>query len=124
VTQRSRQAAVSYYLAEQIEQTSDEQNAADPAWALRDPVHHQLSSPSGYGDSRRAGLARSAVHQVLSQGQQEIRGTLQTLKALARRLAAMPGDRSIILVSSGYYLAARPALGSDGGCRTARCIPT
>ena len=111
VTHAPAKPPFSYYMAEQIERTSDEQNPADPAWAFAIQFTINCFHLQGQEIAAAPGLARSAVHQVLSQGQQEIRGTLQTLKALARRLAAMPGDRSIILVSSGYYLA--PDLRSD-----------
>ena len=105
VTHMPAKPPFSYYMAEQIEQSSDEQNPSSPAWAFAVQLTVDCYHLTGLEVAAAPGLARSALHQVLSQGQQEMRGTLLMLKNLAARLAGLPGDRSVVLVSSGYYLA-------------------
>jgi VWFA-related protein len=49
-------------------------------------------------------LVRIAVHQVLEYGNSETTFTLGALKDIVRRMLAMPGSRTIVLVSPGFIL--------------------
>lgn len=49
-------------------------------------------------------LIRMYTLRALETGNQDTRNTLLALKGLVRRMSAMPGSRSIVLVSPGFYL--------------------
>lgn len=49
-------------------------------------------------------LIRMYTLRALETGNQDTRNTLLALKGLVRRMAAMPGSRTIVLVSPGFYL--------------------
>jgi VWFA-related protein len=60
---------------------------------------------SGQVDAQTAqNLARSVATQVFEQGTHEIQTTLGVLKDVARRMAAAPGERMLILVSPGFFV--------------------
>jgi VWFA-related protein len=65
-------------------------------------------------------VARSAAHIVLQAGEQEARTALITLRELTRRMAALPGQRAVILVSPGFYLT--EAIGFEQGDTIDRAI--
>ena len=48
--------------------------------------------------------AQSAARQALSDGEHESRVAMFSIKDIARRVALMPGQRNIILVSPGFFL--------------------
>ncbi len=95
---------ISYFLAEQVER-GDDRNLNNPAFALA--VNETILCVNLQGQAAVAApdIARSTARAVQMEGQRQLRNTLLMLKTLAGRLAAMPGDRNIILVSSGFYLA-------------------
>ncbi len=95
---------ISYYLAEQIEKT-DDQDPNNQAFGVAVGETIACLGLTGYAAQAAPGIARSTARQVQREGQQQNRNTLLMLKTLASRLATMPGDRSIILASSGFYLA-------------------
>jgi len=49
-------------------------------------------------------VARTSAHAFVREGDQESRAALVMLQELARRMAALPGQRTMILVSPGFYL--------------------
>jgi len=49
-------------------------------------------------------LALMTASRVLARGTQEARSTLLVLKDVARRMAASPGERTVVLVSPGFYV--------------------
>jgi len=49
-------------------------------------------------------MAQSAASRVVSIGDQETRITLKVLTSLVRRIAAMPGQRALVLISPGFLL--------------------
>jgi VWFA-related protein len=57
-----------------------------------------LQSASGVAE-----MVRGAAGQVFHQGQQESRITMSTLREIVRRMSGMPGQRTIILASPGFY---------------------
>ena len=60
---------------------------------------------SGQVDAQTAqNLARSVATQVFEQGTHQIQAALGVLKDVARRMAAAPGERMLILVSPGFFV--------------------
>jgi VWFA-related protein len=106
---------ISYFQADRIINGSDQQ-------ALVAAQADYLSCPDAAGVIAQANAAESQTHQqvnvepyiaqpvrmlVLKEveiGFQDTRNTLLILKGLVRRMSAMPGTRSIVLVSPGFYL--------------------
>ncbi len=92
---------VTYYMADLIQNKNDTQAfqvASDDAMACLglDPAKSgslQLAQQS----------VRSAAARAMNNGDHETRISLNVLRDAARRLAAKPGQRSIILVSPGFF---------------------
>jgi len=89
---------VSYYMADLIVNKNDVQ-------ALQTATLDALYCAFG-NDAEQMGaaqqLAQGTARQSLEQGEQESRLALGVLKDLVRRIALMPGQRSIVLVSPGF----------------------
>jgi VWFA-related protein len=56
-------------------------------------------------------MVESAARRVLTVGEQDVQVTLATIKEFVRRMAKMPGQRTLILVSPGFVSIAQEALG-------------
>jgi VWFA-related protein len=87
---------IDYYQADLIE------NKHDPA-ALRDAVTQIMTvcnpnTPENLAER----LADSAAMHALSLGKQDILVTYATLKEILRRMATLPGQRTLLLVSNGF----------------------
>ncbi len=96
---------ITYYMADQI------QNRHDPT-ALRTATQDAVSCLQLETDTTAAAQAAeitgehaaiAAAERVLAAGDHETRLSLGTLKDVVRRIAAMPGQRNILLVSPGFY---------------------
>jgi VWFA-related protein len=87
---------VSFYMADLIVNKNDP--SALNAAALEDMG---CASPPDMATATRD--AQSAAYRALSSGEQESRIALLTLKDLVRRMSAMPGQRTIVLISPGFY---------------------
>jgi VWFA-related protein len=91
---------VSYYMGDLIENRGD-------AMALNAAVQEAIVCGNLQGpppDTKTAtSMAHSAAFQAISAGEQETRVALLTLKDLIRRMSAMPGQRTIVLISPGFY---------------------
>ena len=89
---------VSYYMADQVENKSNSQ-------MMGIIVQDTLDCAFG-GDSTQtpaaAQIAHAAVMREMGIGNHETQVSLATLKDAVRRIAAMPGRRSLILVSPGF----------------------
>ena len=87
---------VSYYMADMIVNKHDEQ-------ALR--VAAQDALDCGNLPDARSALteARSAAQRALDLGNHETQLSLGAVKDVVRRIAVMPGQRSILIVSPGFY---------------------
>lgn len=87
------------YLASRV--TSDDPEAIQVAIQI-------LGSEEGYqpltAESAKA-YAVSRANQILAEGMNKRKATLLTLKAVAERLAQMPGQRLIVTMSDGFSLA-------------------
>ena len=93
---------IDYYQADLI------QNKSDPI-ALEAAVQEdQVCHPPPQGTSAAQALlqgqldAKAAASRVLPLGDHETRVTLSVLKDAVRRIAAMPGQRTIVLISPGF----------------------
>lgn len=98
---------VSYYMADLIINKND----LTALYAATADVEQCMSVPTlGPGPSSPATdttsqqMARSAAQQVLSAGDYKTRLALTSLKAVIRRMSSMPGQRTLVLVSTGFYL--------------------
>jgi VWFA-related protein len=88
---------ISPYMADLI------QNKNDPmalAAAGREAVACGAASTAAQGQS----LAQGVANQVLGVAEADVQVTLSVLKATVQRMAAMPGQRTIVLVSSGFIV--------------------
>jgi len=105
---------ISYYQADRMI------NASDPQATAAAQVDY-LSCPESIQVQQQANTARAAGQQfdtagaiatpirmaalrALEIGNQDTRNTLLVLKALVRRMQAMPGSRGIVMVSPGFHL--------------------
>jgi VWFA-related protein len=93
---------ISYYMADRIEKEGE--NDAMPALALmiQETMACAKLDPRQYDQAREMTLMAS--RRVLAAGEHETRAALAAVKALVRRVSAMPGRRSIILVSPGFVV--------------------
>jgi VWFA-related protein len=102
---------ISYFQADAIINGNDSQAlvAAEAEYLACNPS----ILPSGTAPSAAANAAvkaeidgpvRALSMSALSIGSQDTRNTLLVLKALVRRMAAMPGSRGIVIVSPGFFL--------------------
>jgi VWFA-related protein len=91
---------VDYYMADAIQNKNDQQafqaaTAEAMACLSLDPT-----KPGSLNIAQQA--ARSAAQNSLHQGEHDSHVSLTVLKDVIRRMAAMPGQRSMILVSPGF----------------------
>ena len=88
---------MTYYMADQIQNKHD---TTVLAAATLDVMSCQNLDPSQYAQAQQ--VAQQAAQQELNLGDHETRLAMGVIKDLIRRMAAMPGQRSIILVSNGF----------------------
>jgi VWFA-related protein len=90
---------ISYYMADLIQNKND-------ASALNAATLETMSCSSMTPDQRNMAesMARSTAGIKINSGDYETRLALSTLKAAIRRISAMPGQRTLVLVSSGFLL--------------------
>lgn len=88
---------MTYFMADMIENHQDTEALAI---ATRDAVDCAFAGqPRGNAPEQ---MARNAARQKLDLGNYETRATFDRLRRVVRRTAAMPGQRTIILVSPGF----------------------
>jgi VWFA-related protein len=87
---------VSYYMADLIENKNDPQ-------ALQAATLDALTCDPGLTMSAAQALATGMAARMLQEGNHETQITLNTLKSLVRRMSVLPGQRTIILASPGFY---------------------
>jgi VWFA-related protein len=89
---------INYYQADQIvnrhnssalEGATDEVMSCSPGLDMRDVARR---------------LAESAAMQALAVGEQDVRGTFASVGAIVRKMAALPGQSLLILVSAGFLI--------------------
>ena len=87
---------VTYYLADLIINRDDEH-------ALLGLIQHTVACLHVNGDTAKL-IVLSDARRELFIGEQETQMVLRTLRHAIRRLAAMPGQRLIVLASPGFYM--------------------
>lgn len=101
---------ITYYQADAIINGSDQQAllAAETEYLDCNPTIPTNAPPgqstTTYVLGQIAGPVRALAQSALSIGFQDTRNTLLILKGLIRRMSAMPGSRTIVMVSPGFYL--------------------
>jgi VWFA-related protein len=95
---------VDYYAADLIVNKHDHQALALATNDALGCLAADLKHPSAALPQAAEGMARSAAGRVLRVGQTETRQSLTALRSLVLRMAAAPGSRSIVLISSGLLL--------------------
>lgn len=94
--------SVTYYQADLIQNKND-QLALQAA--AQDTILCARLDPSDPGTKATAqSLAQAAASQMLSTGEMETRLALTVLNNVIRRVSAMPGQRSVVLVSPGFLV--------------------
>jgi VWFA-related protein len=100
---------VSYYMADLIVNKNDPgalSAAANEALATCAPPPPGGSAAAAAQAMQTAkSLAQSTAQQVLNLGERDTRLAFTTLENAIRRLASAPGDRTLILLSAGFFIA-------------------
>jgi VWFA-related protein len=91
-------------LAAQVDFLSSCPEAAPAATAISQAATAGQAVVAGYVQSSIAEPLRMALLKEVEIGFQDTRNTLLVLKGLVRRMSAMPGSRTIVMVSPGFYL--------------------
>ena len=100
---------MTYYMADLIQNKSDPQalnTAEQDAIVCADII--VTNGPGGGGMAaalqQAEPLARAAATRVLNLGESDTKLALSVLRNVVRRMAAVPGQRSVVLVSPGFYV--------------------
>jgi VWFA-related protein len=96
---------ISYYMADMIVNKNDTnalQVAAAEVLATCDPPTPGESAAQA--EQNAENVSRATASRILNLGERDTRLALTVLEDAIRRLAAAPGDRSLIMVSSGFFL--------------------
>jgi VWFA-related protein len=91
---------VSYYMADQMVNQGDMETIGLATSEAIDCAFHGFNASSDQSQAQK--LAASKAFEVLNRGNWDSQRTLQVLREVVRRTAAMPGRRSIVLVSPGF----------------------
>ena len=88
---------VDYYLADQIVNQRSE-------LALQSAVQNYETCANLIGVTRAMSesMVRSVARRALEQGDQDVRVTLSIVREVVREMGTLPGERALILVSSGF----------------------
>ena len=68
-------------------------------------------------------MVRSATRRAIEIGDQDVRVTLGFVKDIVRRMAALPGQRTLILMSPGFLTVTAEAMTDKSGFWTWRRVP-
>jgi VWFA-related protein len=93
---------LSYYVADLIRNKNDRQALDAATFEAMGCLGLDPSMPGA--QSTAAGLVEGQAARALAAGDHETRLALIVIKECVRRLAAMPGQRTVILVSPGFHL--------------------
>ncbi|MBZ5623264.1 MAG: VWA domain-containing protein [Acidobacteriia bacterium] len=91
---------LSYYMADLIANKNDQIALNAAAYETMACLNMDPTDPSSLPTATR--MTEGAARQEVSNGSQETRVSLIVLKAVIRRMSAMPGQRTIILASPGF----------------------
>jgi VWFA-related protein len=81
--------------------------------ALDAAIDETMHCAPGLQPSDAAKLAESTAMEVLAAGDQDARVTLLTVKECVRRMATLPGQRTLIMVSPGFLTLSTEALSAE-----------
>ena len=81
--------------------------------ALDAAIDETMQCAPGLQPSDAAKLAESTAMGVLAAGDQDVRVTLLTLKECVRKMATLPGQRTLIIVSPGFLTISTEALSAE-----------
>jgi VWFA-related protein len=99
---------LSYYTADLIQNKNDPSAlqiaAAEVLETCAPPPPGQTPAAAAQAMQTAQSIAQSTASRVLNLGERDTRLALTVLVNAVRRLAAAPGDRSLIFVSSGFFL--------------------
>jgi len=98
---------IQYYQADLIEEKHD-------SGALAEAIRQVFGCNPGMNQQRDIDtaqrLAESAAMQVMMVGNQDVQSAYSTIRELVRRMAKLPGQRTLILVSPGFLTVAADSL--------------
>jgi VWFA-related protein len=101
---------ISYYQADLIENKHD-------STALTDAVRQVFDCSPGldikFDYNVAQNTAESAARRVLNVGNQDVRASCATIAEFVRRMAPMPGQRTLILVSPGFLSVEQEAMAGE-----------
>ena len=97
---------IDYYRADQIQNKHD---ITALEAAVQDTLTCAHLDPK-YQHNMAESMARSAASRTLELGDQDVRVTLGFIKELIRKISALPGQRTLILVSPGFLTVTSEAL--------------
>ena len=100
---------LTYYMADLIQNKNDStalQAAATEVQATCDPPPPGPQTPATIQQAEQIAenVSRATASRILNLGERDTRLAFTVLEAAIRRLAAAPGDRSLIFVSAGFFL--------------------
>jgi len=101
---------ISYYQADLIENKHDSTALGD---ALRQVFDCSPGLDMKYDYNVAQNTAESSARRVLNLGNQDVRSTCATIAEFVRRMAPMPGQRTLILVSPGFLSVAPEAMTAE-----------
>jgi VWFA-related protein len=90
---------MSYFMADAIQNRNDPQALAAAEADIGSCASLPPTTPSQIEQ-----MVRGVAARALSQGDYETQLALNVIRAVIRRAAAMPGERSIVLISPGFFL--------------------
>jgi len=96
---------ISYYIADRIENKHDQE-----ALGMEEEETHACLNVDRISPEALRNIVESRSMQVLALGEQGTRVALDSLRDIGRRLAAMPGQREMVLVSPGFLTLSTEAL--------------
>lgn len=99
---------VDHYHADRIENRQD--SAALEA-AIQDAIVCANLDPRMRAEAES--MARHAAKEALAIGEQDVRVTLIFMRELVRKMGALPGQRTLILISSGFYTVTQEAMAME-----------
>lgn len=91
---------VNFYMADQIQKGDQQAFAAAFADAY---VCANLPAPP-LGDTAAKSMVDSATYRATARGEQDISVVMSALNSILSRMSSTPGQRQMILMSSGFYL--------------------
>jgi len=71
---------------------------------LTPPITGPTGTTASPDQQAASAMVQAAVSRAIAIGSQESRVTLTVLKDIARRMASAPGERTMVLVSAGFFL--------------------